>query len=103
MSGGQVIKNILGNEPGEPSIMDHYDVIWDIRTTDWNPDSVHAESLRLFGLVTEKLPWPAMLYRDLTWLVAVWSPTNGRHDFPDRVTPHREHQHIWEPYIRLRW
>jgi hypothetical protein len=103
MSGGRVTMNYLGNEPGEPSIMDHYDVIWDIRTTDRDPEIVHAESLRLFALVTEKLPWPAMLYRDLTWLVAVWSPERGRHDFPDGVGPHSEDQHVWEPYIPSRW
>ena len=98
-SGGVVTKNYLGNEPGEPSIMDHYDVMWEIRSTDRKEETVHAESLRLFALVTERLRWPAMLYRNLAWLVAVWSPTDGRHDFPDRVTPHSEHQHIWEPYI----
>jgi hypothetical protein len=27
-SGGWVTNNYLGNEPGEPSIMDHYDVMW---------------------------------------------------------------------------
>lgn len=103
VSGGRVAVNYLGNEPGEPSIMDHYDAIWVIGSTDRDPDTVHAEALRLFALVTEKLPWPAMLYRDLAWLVAVWSPTNGRHDFPEGVTPHKEHQHIWEPYIPTRW
>ena len=71
ISGGRVTINHFGNEPGEPSIMDYYDVARLIRSTDRNYDTVHAESPRLFALATEKLPWPAMLYRDLTWLVAV--------------------------------
>jgi hypothetical protein len=66
-------------------------------------DTVHAESLRLFGLVTEKLPCRPMLSRNPAGLVAVWSPTNGRHDFPDHVTADSEHQHVREPYIPTRW
>lgn len=102
-AGGRVTENYLGNEPGEPSIIDHYDVIWEIYTSSNDPEDVHSESLRLFGLVAEKLTWPALLYQDLAWLVAVWSPTNGRHDFSERVSPHSEDQHIWEPYTPQRW
>lgn len=89
--------------PDEPSILAHYDVVWAIRAPGRPEEVVYAESLRLFHLVTVSLPWPALLYRDLAWLVAVWSPTNGRHDFPDRVSAEGEHQHIWEPYIPTRW
>lgn len=33
----------------------------------------------------------------------MWSPTNGRHDFPDPTSAESEHQHIWEPYVPTRW
>lgn len=103
LSGGWVTDNYLGNEPDEPSIVDHYDVLWDIRVSERDEELVHAESLRLFALVTQRLPWPALLLRNLAWLVAVWSPTNGRHDFPEGVSPHKEHQQVWDPYVPTRW
>ena len=102
-SGGLVTDNYLGNEPDEPSALDAYDIAWAIRTTDRSTDRTHAESQRLFTVVTERLPWPALLLRNNTWLIAVWSPQHGRHDFPDRTTADRPHQHIWEPYIPPRW
>jgi hypothetical protein len=101
-SGGWVSDNYLAT-PDEPSILAHYDVMWAIRAPGRAEEVVHAESLRLFHLVTVNLPWHALLYRDLAWLVAVWSPTNGRHDFPANVSADAEDQHIWEPYIPTRW
>jgi len=101
-SGGWVTSNFLAS-PDEPSILTYYDVVWEIRTPGHEDDILHAESLRLFNLVTAHLPWHALLHRDLSWLVAVWSPTNGRHDFPDRTSAESEHQHIWEPYVPTRW
>jgi hypothetical protein len=102
-SGGLVSDNHLGNEPGEPSALDAYDIVWAIRTTDRSTEKVHAESLRLFSAATESLPWPALLLHTNTWLIAVWSPQHGRHDFPEHTTPDPPHQHIWEPYIPPRW
>jgi hypothetical protein len=102
-SGGLLSANYLGNEPGEPSALDAYDIAWAIRTTDRSTERVHSESHRLFAMVTERLSWPALLLHNSTWLVAVWSPQHGRHDFPEHTSPDRPHQHIWEPYIPPRW
>jgi hypothetical protein len=98
-AGGSVCSNYLGNEPGVPSIVDHYDVLWNIHAPD---DTVHAEALRLFALVTQRLPWPALLMHDLSWVVAVWSPKRGAYDLPHHVSPDSEAQPTWLPAIPAR-
>jgi hypothetical protein len=98
-SGGWVTANYLANEPDEPSILDHYDVLWSIGSSDRRAETVHAEARRLFELATERLPWPTLLMDDGSWLIAVWSPAQGKHDFPERTSWDRKHQELWMPHI----
>jgi hypothetical protein len=98
-SGGIVTTNYLANEPGEPSIVDYYDVIWSIRSNDHREATVFAESTRYFDMAIQRLPWPALLRRNLDWLIASWTPEQGRYDFPERTSAERRDMEIWLPHV----
>jgi len=96
--GGDVDANVYGQDPEERSVLDGYDTAWSVRCTVNDEDVLHREAEAIFTRLTDKLPWPALLIRNLTWLVAAWHPRLGRRDFPEKTTPGERDEAQWTPY-----
>ena len=93
-------------EPDEVSVIDGYDVQWDLRA--WTP---HARGVRrlgdeqrlplsckLFADLATAVPWPMILVHDLSLLVLASGPGDGVVRLPDDTSPDGEHRHLWTPF-----
>jgi hypothetical protein len=96
--GGVLRANIFRNDPEERCAYDGYDIGWRIGCTVNDPDLVHREAERIFKRMAGNPPWPALLFKGVTWLIAAWSPERGYHVFPERTTPDEKHEAVWAPF-----
>jgi hypothetical protein len=99
--GGEVYRNIYASYsdlPEEQTILDGYSIVWGIRYTGGDEDVQASEARKLFGEVTEKARWPALLLHGLERLVAAWRPELGLREYVPAVSVDDEDRQIWEPY-----
>lgn len=100
--GGQVYANMYGSppdpEPDEITLLDHYDIAYEVRATTGDEEHRRAEAQRLFTDITQRLPWPAALVHALSSLGAAFDSVHGRTDFPPGTTPDMAHEHLWHRY-----
>jgi hypothetical protein len=101
-AGGQVSVNRYGAPPGLPpdevSVLDGYDITFEIRSTVEDQSVRRAEARRFFTDIAERLGWPALLVENLDVLVAAWHPQHGRTDFPPGTSPDVPDRSRWQPY-----
>jgi hypothetical protein len=100
--GGEVERNIYGAppdpEPDEMSVIDGYDIAWEIRRIPPDGDARRAEARQLFDEIVERLRWPALLVENLSSLVAAWHPSAGLTDFPAGTSLDADDEELWRPY-----
>ena len=100
--GGEVKRNIYGAppdpEPDELSVLDGYDIAWEVRRVPADEDARRAAARQLFDEIVERLRWPALLVGNLSTLVAAWHPSVGRTDFPAGTSPDADDQKLWRHY-----
>ncbi|WP_431974793.1 hypothetical protein [Micromonospora haikouensis] len=98
--GGRLYRNRYGyplNDPDEESLIDRYDLVWDIGYSRRDEDMQLAEAQRLFREMTSTGRWPAVLLRGLDLLVACWDVHCGYRDFPPGTSPDVDHRALWAP------
>lgn len=100
-SGGVVEANEYGEDnplPGEESIYDGYDTMFEIWTTAPDEERQHEEAARILNEITDNLPWPAAHTKASGLLYSAWYPKLGRTDFPPGTGYDAEHRDRWEPF-----
>ncbi|WP_433688994.1 hypothetical protein ACQP0I_13835 [Micromonospora carbonacea] len=99
--GGKLYRNRYGyplNDPEEESLVDGYNLVWDIGYSRRDEDIQLDEAQRLFREITSTGRWPAVLLRGLDLLVACWDIHCGYRDFPPGTSPDIDHRALWAPY-----
>jgi hypothetical protein len=100
--GGEIARNIYGAppdpEPDEISVLDGYDIAFEIRRVPFEEDARRAAARRLFDEIVERLRWPVLLVDNLDILIAAWHPSAGRTDFPAGTTPDAQDEELWRRY-----
>lgn len=99
--GGVVEANEYGEAnplPGEESIYDGYDTMFEIWATVPGEGLQHAEAARIFNEIIANLPWPAVHTKVSGLLYSAWNPQLGRTDFPAGTGYDVEHRDRWQPY-----
>jgi hypothetical protein len=99
--GGHIARNIFGASDPEldgVSVLDGYEVVFTISTTNGGARAQLDEATWLFHDISARLPYPAVLTRGMDFLVAAWSPALGLTEFPAGTRVDEEHRHLWTPY-----
>ena len=101
-AGGEVMRNIYGAppdpEPDEISVMDGYDIAWEIRRIPSDEDARGTAGRQLFDEIIERLQLSALLVDSFSTLVAAWRPVVGLTDFPAGASPDADDQELWRSY-----
>lgn len=101
--GGDLYRNRYGypfDDPYEESVIDGYELVWNIGYTRPGGDVQLNEAWRLFEALASSRLWPILLVRGLDLLVAAWEPALGLRRFPAGTTPDVRHRALWQPYRR---
>jgi hypothetical protein len=85
-------------EPGEESIYDGYDTLYEVWATLPGEDLQHAEAAKIFSEITSQLPWPAAHVSESGLIYSAWDPRRGRTDFPPGTTWDAAGRRLWQPY-----
>ncbi|WFE40279.1 hypothetical protein [Micromonospora sp. WMMD998] len=99
--GGEIYGNSYTyplDDPEEESVIDGYNLVWDLGYSRRDRNVQLDESRRMFRDVTTLGRWPAVLLQGLDLLIAVWSPRSGYHEFPPGTSPDVDHRSLWEQY-----
>jgi hypothetical protein len=100
--GGEVEPNIHGAppdpEPDEISILDGYDIAWELRRIPPAGDARRVAARQLLEEIAERLKWPALLVANVSSLVAAWNPSAGLTDFQAGTSPDIADRDLWRPY-----
>jgi hypothetical protein len=100
--GGEVMRNVYGAppdpEPDEVSVLDGYDVVYEVRRVPDDDVARRAAAAQLFDRIVERLQWPALHVENLDILVAAWRPGLGRADFPAGTSPDAQDEEQWRRY-----
>ncbi|MFI7432516.1 hypothetical protein [Micromonospora haikouensis] len=86
------------NDPEEESLIDGYDLVWDIGYSRRDGDVQLDEARRLFEEMTTKGWWPVVLLQGLDLLLACWDIRRGYQEFPPGTSPDVDHRALWVPY-----
>src|SRR5947209_5637668 len=79
--GGAVEHNDLHDEepePGDESIYNGYDTVFDVWASHRHDNTQHVETERMFSEITARLPWPAAHAEEGGLIYSAWDPTHGR-------------------------
>jgi hypothetical protein len=95
--GGQVSVNAHA-DPDEVTVLNGYDVMYEIWSTANSRGAQKAEAERIFEEIVERLKWPAALVFNLETLAAASSPEHGTTYFPPGTTPDEPHRRLWQDY-----
>ncbi|WP_091606108.1 hypothetical protein [Micromonospora mirobrigensis] len=99
--GGQIYRNYYAypfEDPDEISVIDGYNIVWDIGYTRRDPDLQLDEARRLSRQLAGAGPWAGVLLRGLDLLIAAWDAASGYHELQDGTTPDSKHQELWRPF-----
>lgn len=101
--GGEVAENYLADPHAtgeEASLLDDYEIIWDLGYTGRERPVQLAEARLLFTELASAALWPAALVAGLDVLVAAWDPSLGLTWFPPGTSPDADQRHAWQRYGR---
>jgi hypothetical protein len=101
--GGQVTDNDLGEEqpiPGDETVYDAYDTIYELWTPAGEEGIQHAEAKRIFDEIVANVRWPAAHTAVSGLLYSAFLPGRGRTDFPTGTTYTAENRSLWHPYLQ---
>ncbi|MCI4066496.1 hypothetical protein MRQ36_29640 [Micromonospora sp. R77] len=101
--GGEVAENYLADPAAtgdEASLLDDYEIIWDLGYTGRERTVQLAEARLLFTELASAALWPAALVAGLDVLVAAWDPSMGLTWFPPRTSPDADQRDAWQRYGR---
>ena len=82
----------------QDSVMDGYDIEWDVGSSSRDEALVHRIAREWFDKVAARLPWPALLVEDLQRLTAASRPGEGVVEFPQSTSPDAPSREVWRPY-----
>ena len=113
-AGGDLGASIFHPEPDaapdEASVVDGYDLWWDLRA--WQrrddhvrraPDAARVEaSRRVFLQVARSAPWPMILVENLSLLVLAHRPGQPVTEFPPGTSTEGAARALWEPFTSVR-
>lgn len=101
--GGEVASNYLADPEAtgdDESLLDDYDIVWDVGYTGRDRDVQLNEARLLFEEFASAGSWPAALVAGLDNLVAVWDPRWGLSWLPPGTSPDADQRAVWQRYLR---
>ncbi|WP_229406122.1 hypothetical protein [Micromonospora sp. NBRC 110038] len=99
--GGKLYRKRYGyplNDPEEESLIDGYDLVWDIGYSPRDKEMQLDEAQRLFREITSTGRWPAILLRGMDLPLACWDIRCGYREFPPGTPSDVDHRALWAPY-----
>jgi hypothetical protein len=105
--GGQISANphrpAADPGPDEVSVLDGYEIAWEVRTIPRDETVLHAGARALFGEIVIGFPdWPTLLVQNLGLLVVAYRPDSGLVEFPEGISPDDDDRELWRPFDALR-
>jgi hypothetical protein len=86
-------------DPDEISVLDGYEIAWDVWTAAETEEISRAATRSLFNDVVQAFPaWPALLVLNLDTLRAASRPGVGVTEFPPHTTPDGKDRERWQPF-----